>query len=104
MLLDGPVDTGVDKRVAAELLATLREALSNVSRHAHASRVDVEVCVDDAVSLRVIDDGVGPPGEASPRGNGLLNMAARAERLGGTLSLVPGEDAGTVLEWRVPRS
>ena len=103
VLLDGPLDTGVDNRVAAELLATLQEALSNVSRHAQASRVDVEVCVDDDVCLRVIDDGIGPPGEASPRGNGLLNMSARAERLGGTLTLRPGQDGGTVVEWRVPR-
>ena len=103
VLLDGPLDTGVDNRVAAELLATLQEALSNVSRHARASRVDVEVCVDDDVCLRVIDDGIGPPGEASPRGNGLLNMSARAERLGGTLTLRPGQDGGTVVEWRVPR-
>ena len=103
VLLDGPVDTGVDKRVAAELLATLGEALSNVSRHAQASRVDVEVCVGDDVCLRVTDDGVGPPDEETPRGNGLLNMAARADKLGGTLELRSGQDAGTVLEWRAPR-
>ena len=36
VLLDGPLDTGVDDRVAAELLATLHEALSNVARHAKA--------------------------------------------------------------------
>ena len=43
VLLDGPLDTGVDDRVSVELLATLREALSNVARHARATRVDVEV-------------------------------------------------------------
>lgn len=103
VLLDGPVDAGVDNHVAAELLATLREALSNVSRHASATRVEVELHVKDDVCLRVIDDGVGPPGADTPRGSGLLNMAARAERLGGTLDLKPGEGSGTVLEWRTPR-
>jgi signal transduction histidine kinase len=103
VLLDGPVDSGVDKRVAAELLATLQEALSNVARHAHASRVDVELVVDGDVCLRVIDDGVGPPNEATTRGNGLANMAARAEKLGGSLDLQPGPGSGTVLEWRTPR-
>jgi len=103
VLLDGPLDTGIDSRVAAELLATLQEALSNVSRHAKASGVDVEVCVGEDVCLRVIDDGIGPPSESSPRGNGLLNMAARAEKLGGTLTVGPGQDGGTVVEWRTPR-
>jgi signal transduction histidine kinase len=43
VLFDGPIDTAVDERTAVELLATLREALSNVARHAHASTVEVEV-------------------------------------------------------------
>ncbi len=103
VLLDGPLDTGVDDLIAAELLATLREALSNVARHAQASRADVEVVVEGDVCLRVIDDGVGPPGKETRRGNGLRNMAARAAKLGGTLDLRGGELAGTILEWRVPK-
>ena len=62
VLFDGPVDSGTGEQVRAELVATLREALSNVARHASASRVDIEVIVgDDAVCLRVVDDGIGPP-------------------------------------------
>lgn len=105
VLLDGPIDTGLDDRAGAELLATLREALSNVARHAEAHGAEVEVLVGDhEVCLRVADDGVGPPGPDVPRGSGLANMAARAERLGGELVLRPNEPAGTVLEWRVRRS
>ena len=103
ILLDGPLDTGLDERIAAELLATLREALSNVARHAHATRVDVEVIVEGDVCLRVIDDGVGPPADDAPRGNGLRNMATRAERLGGQLEIRPGETSGMILEWRAPK-
>ena len=104
VLLDGPVDTGVGPRVGSELVATLREALSNVARHARASKVEVEVVVvDGEVCLRVIDDGIGPPDDAAPRGKGLANMAARARNLGGDLELRPGEVAGTVLEWRAPK-
>ena len=68
VLLDGPIDTGVGDGIGAELLATLREALSNVARHARASRVDVEVVVGGDVSLRVCDDGVGPPLRTRRRG------------------------------------
>lgn len=104
VLLDGPVDTGVDDQVGEELLATLREALSNVARHAQATRVEVEVTVDHhEVRLRVVDDGVFTPGDGASRGNGLNNMAARAELLGGILELVPGRHGGLILEWRAPR-
>jgi signal transduction histidine kinase len=102
-LLDGPLDTGVDERVAVELVATLREALSNVARHARAKTVNVEVVAGGDVCLRVIDDGIGPPGDDAPRGKGLDNMEARAARLGGTLDLRAGDAGGTVLEWRVPK-
>lgn len=103
VVLEGPLDTGVDERVAVELLATLREALSNVARHASASRTEVEVVVEGDVCVRVEDDGVGPPGDDAPRGNGLRNIAERATMLGGTISLRAAEPAGTVLEWRVPK-
>jgi signal transduction histidine kinase len=101
VLLDGPLDSAVGDEVAVELLGTLREALSNVARHARATRVDIEVVVDGDVRLRVLDNGVGPPGDDAQRGNGLRNMEARAVRLGGHLALRPGEGGGTVLEWRI---
>jgi signal transduction histidine kinase len=103
VLLDGPLDTGVDPAIAGELLATLREALSNVARHAKGSRVDIEVSVEDDVCLRVVDDGVGPPDESTPRGNGLANMAARAQKLGGELRVGAAPGSGTLLEWHVPK-
>ena len=101
VLFDGPVDSAVSSTVAAELVATLREALSNVARHAGAHHVEVEVRAGADVVLRVSDDGIGPPGPDAPMGNGLRNMAARAEKLGGTFELVPGEP-GTRLCWQVP--
>jgi signal transduction histidine kinase len=102
VLLDGPVDTRLSEALAADLLSTLREALSNVVRHANAQHVQVEVSVDRGVELRVVDDGVGPPAEGAGAGNGLRNMAARAERRGGTMDLSAGADGGTVLTWTVP--
>ena len=105
VLFDGPLDHGVTAEVGAELVATLREALSNVARHAGATRADVEVLVDDGeVVLRVCDDGVGPPDPGDPRGHGLDNMAARARALDGRMELTQRSPRGTVLEWRVPRA
>ncbi|MFC4907064.1 GAF domain-containing protein [Actinomadura gamaensis] len=99
--LDGLLDTVVPDDVADHLVAVVREALSNVARHARASRAEMSVDVgDDDLVLRVADDGVGMhPGEH--RG-GLNNMLRRAEELGGELQIDDGPDGGTVLTWRVP--
>lgn len=104
VLFDGPVDTSLGERGVAALVSTLREALSNVARHARATRVDVEVLAGADVCLRVADDGVGPPRDGQPVGNGLRNMASRARELGGAMELRAGQDHGCVLEWRIPRS
>jgi signal transduction histidine kinase len=103
VVFDGPVDTGVDPAIGAELLATLREALSNVARHAKASSVDVEVEVGGEVCLRVTDDGIGPPREGTPMGNGLRNMATRAAKIGGSVEIRPGSSGGTIVEWQAPK-
>ena len=70
VLFEGAVDTVTPEPVATDLLATLREALSNVARHSEASRVDVVVTVDaddgGHLVLRVTDDGVGPPTPGVP--------------------------------------
>jgi signal transduction histidine kinase len=105
--LEGPIDATVPDDIAEHILSVLREALSNVARHAKASRVDVVLEVGDDVTLRVVDDGVGPAGEgdvAEVGGFGLRNMASRADALGGALSLEPAMGGGTRLEWRVPIS
>ena len=103
VVFEGPVDAATPDHLAGDLLATLREALSNVARHAHADRVEVRVNVTDGqVILCVADNGVGPPGPEAPRGRGLDNMASRARRLGGSFDLVPCHPRGTSLTWRVP--
>jgi len=61
----------------------------------------VEITADDDVVLRVTDNGRGLPEERRAGGRGLLNMDARASRLGGTMRAAAA-GAGTALEWRVP--
>jgi signal transduction histidine kinase len=104
--LGAGLGTLVSPEVAEQLLAALREALSNAARHAGASQVDVTVDVDPGGTLvvQVTDNGIGIP--ADGRRSGLRNLAVRAEKLGGELRLEPASpDAarpGTRLEWRVP--
>jgi signal transduction histidine kinase len=103
IMFDGPIDTGVDNRSGVEIVAALREALTNVARHAAARHVDVEVTVEGEVVLIVRDDGVGPGSGTRAGGKGLTNLAARAAKLGGTFDIRAGDGGGTVVEFRVPK-
>jgi signal transduction histidine kinase len=63
----------------------------------------VRVAVSTAeVVLSVRDDGVGPNDEPSG-GNGLREMASRAEALGGSFTIEPNQPLGTTVRWSVPR-
>lgn len=99
--IDGPVDTAVPEPVREHLVPVLREALSNLSRHAEASAAWVGLRVGEGeLVLRVEDDGVGPAEGASH--SGLRNARGRAAALGGTSTLQRRDGGGAVLEWRVP--
>jgi signal transduction histidine kinase len=79
----------------------LREALSDLARHAAATAAHVDVAVAAGrLTLTVTDDGRGP-GEAERR-SGLANMRRRAEEHGGEFSLGAAEPRGTRLRWSVP--
>ncbi|MDG4530658.1 GAF domain-containing protein [Streptomyces sp. AV19] len=104
----GAVDAKVGERTGKNLVAALREALSNAFRHARASRIEVVVDATarlpdgrEAVRLTVADDGVGIP--EGGRRSGLRNLAKRAESLGGSSAYGPGLDGrGTRVVWEAP--
>jgi signal transduction histidine kinase len=102
--VDGPVDRGVPEPIHPHLLAVLREALSNIARHARATRIQVLVRItSEDVLVEVCDDGCGPAG-ASQR-SGLANLRKRALDLGGHMEFGPGTDGtGTTVTWKVPLS
>ena len=102
----GPVDLAAPDASVDDLIAALREALTNVARHAKARCVDVAVeATTDSLVLEVTDDGVGI-GDGS-RWSGLANLRARAEHHGGTFTIGPIEEPsnyrqGTLLRWTIP--
>lgn len=99
--MTGLLDTAVPDKVIDQAMAVLQEGLSNVVRHARASRVDVVVDLrDEWLLLQIRDNGVGIPDEGHR--SGLDNLARRAASLGGTFEVHRGAESGTVLEWRVP--
>jgi signal transduction histidine kinase len=102
----GPVDSAVPGEIAEHLLATVREAVTNVGRHARATELSVSVSARDGVCrLSVVDNGRGIGDAARSEGGlGLVNMRRRAEKLHGELVIESSETGGTTLTWQVPLS
>jgi signal transduction histidine kinase len=97
----GLLENTLSDDVVADLLAVLREALTNIARHAHARSAEVDlVSGPDRLTLDIRDTGVGigPTGRRS----GLANLRRRAELRGGTFTLAPYETQGTWLSWSIP--
>jgi PAS domain S-box-containing protein len=95
----------IDRELSTAAFRIFQEALTNVSRHASATHVDVRLEKKDGeLTLEVRDDGVGigPEASLSPRSLGLLGMRERARRLGGAVSVHAGPGGGTVVELHVP--
>lgn len=97
--VNGPLSV-VNAALADHAEAVVRETISNVVRHAHASSVTVTITVDDNLTITVTDDGVGISGDVTR--SGLANLAARAEEGGGQLRTSPGPAGGTAVTWTVP--
>ena len=99
------VDVGSERLpppVEAAVYFVCAEALTNVVKHAHASRASVAVRVlPDRVVARIVDDGSGGT-RLDGAGSGLQGLAERAEALEGTLVVSDGPDGGTVVEVSIP--
>jgi signal transduction histidine kinase len=104
--IDGSVDAALSDEIVEHLLATLREALTNIGRHAEATRASVVLSVDsDMCRLQVFDNGHGVNhGKDRAGGNGLGNMRRRAEKLSGSFEIETPDAGGTLLVWQVPIS
>ena len=110
--IDGPIDATIPEAMGEDVIAVVRESLSNIAKHAGASRVEVTIDVhSDVLSLVVRDDGIGidansPTDGSPPRRSGLANLESRALQHGGAFEakqVTDGEDEwSTVLTWTAP--
>jgi signal transduction histidine kinase len=100
----GPLDTAVPESVSEHLLIVIREAVTNVGRHARASEAALGLSVvDGQVQLVVTDNGCGIDNAGpSDGGLGLGNLRRRAEKLHGEFSAENLAFGGTKLMFRVP--
>ena len=103
--VEGPLDSVVPHEVQPHLVAVLVESLSNVARHAQASKVEVRVSCDgspvaDSVTVEVRDNGRGI--SSTRRESGLRNMRERAAALNGSFVVDSSEGPGTTVRWSAP--
>jgi signal transduction histidine kinase len=97
----GPLDTLVDQAIVGDVEAVLRESLTNVAKHADATKIGVMVQADGQhLALTVTDNGIGLG--PSTRRSGLVNLHRRAERYGGDFSVANAPEGGLRLQWSIP--
>ena len=103
----GPLDALVGDELVEEIVAVVREALTNTARHSGASKAEVSlVATTDTLVLEIIDNGVGIG--TSERRSGLDNLRRRAETRGGAFTFGPAPTGptehgeGTHLRWTIP--
>jgi signal transduction histidine kinase len=99
--LDVRVGAALPQAVGAAVYYIVSEALTNATKHAQASRVQVQVRAEDSVvEASIRDDGIG--GADPTRGSGLIGLRDRAEALGGRIDIASPERGGTSVRVTLP--
>ena len=99
----GALDTIVAAAELDAVAAVVREAVTNVVKHAEATELAIELRVDgNQLAVDVSDNGIGLGTNDDPRRSGLDNLKRRADIWQGTLVLAPNKPHGTRLSWTIP--
>jgi signal transduction histidine kinase len=102
LVFTGPIDLLVPTDFGDDVIAVVREGLSNVARHAGASQTWMTIAVTpEQLSVTIEDDGTGITNDRG-RASGTSNLEERARARGGEFSLLPRASNGTTLTWSVP--
>jgi hypothetical protein len=93
---------GLPEHVEIAAFRIAEEAMTDVLRHAQASRCEVRLEADGELVVSVRDDGVGLPAQTRPGGIGLTSMRQRATDLGGCCDVGPADPSGVIVLARLP--
>lgn len=93
----------LDRSQQGHVIQVVREVLSNIARHAEASTVTVNCAREQSdVVLEIVDNGKGFDPAKVTLGHGLGNIEDRAAKLGGTMTIGPAVNGGTIHRLRIP--
>jgi signal transduction histidine kinase len=96
----GVLDVRLTDELVDDVVACVRETLTNVAKHARAKSAMVDLSLaGDLLTVVVTDDGAGI--RNTDRSSGTANLGARAQKWGGTFALAPGPTGGTTATWTV---
>jgi len=96
-------ETRCKPEIEQAIFRIIQEALSNVARHSHATRVEVTLAyANQVIEAMVADNGCGMDPQKQPNGIGLRSIQERAESLGGSVQLESAPGCGTCLTARIP--
>ncbi|AUZ85960.1 sensor histidine kinase [Methylophaga nitratireducenticrescens] len=102
-------DQLVDYDTALTIYRCMQEALTNITRHAEASIIHIDLCTQNKsaqcndISLTIRDNGIGfDPNEGMGKGLGLIGIRERIHALNGQFNLHPADPRGTVLALHIP--
>jgi ligand-binding sensor domain-containing protein/two-component sensor histidine kinase len=100
---DNIVHIKLDMEKRRNLFLIYKEVLNNLLKYASATQVDISILYDrNAIQLRIRDNGVGFDLNQCREGNGLYNIRARSEILGGKLEIISAPSKGTQISLTVP--
>ena len=103
----GNRDLQLSTEHATAIFRIVQESLTNVAKHARASRADITIeSAQEALVVRIEDDGVGfsPDAPRKPESFGLFGLRERASLIGGEATIASAPGAGTRVEVRMPRA
>ena len=99
----GAIDAVLSESLTDDLLAVVREGLTNAAKYAQATAIDVDVARDvGEIIVTITDNGIGVAAAGTASRSGLANLTTRAARRGGSFSVAAGPTGGTQLTWKAP--
>jgi|GEM_PF-293801 len=100
-----PEITIENTKISTTIFRIFQETLTNITRHAHASKVDVELHqIEGSVSLRVKDNGIGITKDeiSNPKSFGIIGMKERVKDWGGNIRISGSRGKGTTIKVQIP--
>jgi len=102
--IEKPLENAVQNITARKnIMLIMKEAINNCAKYSNATQCAISVKYDnEALMIRINDNGKGIPADKMKDGNGLQNMRKRTVELKGTMHLETAENAGAHLKFIIP--